>query len=325
MTLRAYVVRRVGQLLVTYWAFLTLLFVLFRLMPGDPTSMFVLEGLSEEARRQIISDLGLDAPLHVQYLEYMGQLLTGDLGTSFIYREPVWGVIVGKFWNTVFLMGPSLAIAIGLGVVAGALIGHFRNSSFETAGIVATITARSSPEFWTGILLLLVFVQWLGWFPSGGLRAAGQEFEWFWAKYLSWEFVYHAVLPILSGVIYYAAVPTLVMRNTMLDVVGSDFIEIKRAEGVPEATILFKHVVRNSILPIVTLGALASALVIGGSVVIETVFNWPGMGREMVRAVNNNDFSLAMGLFFVMGSTVMLMNFLADIAYVFLDPRIQYD
>jgi peptide/nickel transport system permease protein len=115
------------------------------------------------------------------------------------------------------------------------------------------------------------------------------------------------------------------MRNTMIDVMNADFVEIKRAEGIAEHRILYKHVVRNSILPIVTITALASGLVIGGSIVIETVFSWPGMGREMVRAVNSNDFPLAQGLFFFMGATVMIMNFLADITYAYLDPRIKYD
>lgn len=325
MGLRTYVVRRIGQLVITFWAFLTILFLMFRVLPGDPTSMFVLQGLSEEGQEQLIRELGLNAPLHEQYIIYIQGLLTGDLGMSFIYREPVWGILVGKFWNTVLLMGPALVLAILIGVLFGALLGWFRGTLIEKGGIVATIMARSSPEFWTGIVLLMIFVFWLNWFPPGGIRSAGAEWSGFWGKYLAVDFLKHAALPIAAGVIYYSAVPLLLMRNTMIDVMNADFVEIKRAEGIAEHNILYKHVVRNSILPIVTITALASGLVIGGSIVIETVFAWPGMGREMIRAVNANDHPLAMGLFFFMGSTVMAMNFLADIAYAYLDPRIKYD
>jgi peptide/nickel transport system permease protein len=171
----------------------------------------------------------------------------------------------------------------------------------------------------------MIFVFWLNWFPAGGIRQAGLETTGFVSKYLRVDFLKHAILPIMTMTITYLSVPILLMRTSMVETLNADFIKIKRAEGLPERNILYKHAVRNSILPIVTITALASGLMIGGSVVIETVFNWPGMGREMVRAVNNQDFPLAQGLFFFMGATVMMMNLVADLAYVYLDPRIQYD
>jgi peptide/nickel transport system permease protein len=199
MGLRAYVIRRIGQLIITFWAFVTILFFMFRIMPGDPTSMFVLQGLSEEGRQQLINELGLNEPLHVQYYKYVTGLLTGDMGMSFTYREPVWNILVVKFWNTVLLMGPTLMLAIFFGTVFGALLGWFRDTTFEKAGIVVTVMARSSPQFWTGILVLMIFVFWLGWFPAGEIRDVGSEWSGFFGKYLAWDFVYHAFLPLLTG------------------------------------------------------------------------------------------------------------------------------
>ena len=326
MGLQEYVVRRLLQLVFTFWVFVSILFVLFRAAPGDPTSMFVTQGMSPEAREEMISRLGLDEPLYVQYFDYFGQLLTGEFGTSFRYNEPVWDIIVVKFWNTVLLMGTALVVAYLIGITFGALLGWYRDSKFERGGIIVALMARSSPEFWTGILVLSVFSFWLGLFPSGGMRTIGATTSGgFMTRYVNWDFAYHMVLPVIAGAIYYMATPTLLMRNTMLDVLKADFIEIKKAEGLPEHQILFNHAVRNSVLPLVTVIALVSGKAIGGSLIIETVFNWPGMGREMVQSINYNDYPVAMGTFFLMGSVVIIMNFVADLAYGILDPRVQYD
>jgi len=326
VALREFVVRRVAQLVVTFWAFFTLLFVLFRLVPGDPTSMFLLDGMTAEQREQRIAELGLDQPLYVQYVNYVEQLLTGDFGQSFIYREPVIDIIVVRFMNTIVLMGTALFFAYLIGVTFGALMGWWRGSRFERGGIIVTLVARSSPEFWVGIVLLSVFVFWLGWFPSSGMRTTGGVLGGgFLQRYGSVDFLRHLFLPALTGAIVYLATPTLLMRSTMLDVLKADFVEIKKAEGLPEWTVLYKHAARNSVLPLVTVMAIATGAAMGGSVVIETVFNWPGMGREMVRAVNNNDYPVAMAAFFLMGSVVILMNFVADLAYVYLDPRVEYE
>ncbi|RQG90054.1 ABC transporter permease [Natrarchaeobius halalkaliphilus] len=325
MSLKKYVVRRIGQLIVTYWAFLTLLFVVFRLAPGDPTSMYLQEGLSAQERQEILARHGLDQPLHIQYVEYMAQYLTGDLGQSFRHGVPVWDVLVVRFFNTIILMGLAFSIAYVIGVTVGAFIGWVRGTRKEKAGIIVTLVARSSPEFWIGILTLMVFTFYLGWFPSGGIRPPGMEYESFLGRYVNWGVAHHLVLPVLTGVIYYMATPTLLMRSSMINVLNSDFIQIKRAEGIPEYIILYKHAARNSILPMTTVVALVVGMSIGGSLVIETVFSWPGMGREMVESVTYNDYPLAQAIFFLMGSIVIWMNFVADLAYVYLDPRVRYD
>jgi peptide/nickel transport system permease protein len=310
---------------VTYFVFLTLLFVIFRLAPGDPTAMYLIEGLSPEARQQLIAERGLDQPMYIQYMEYLSQLLTLDLGTSFRYGEPVTSVLWLRFWNTIFLMGTAFAIAYLIGITFGAYLGWVRGTVKERAGIILTLVARSSPEFWIGVLLLMVFSYWLGLFPTGGMRPPGMEFDAFYQRYLNSHFVHHLALPVLTGVIFYMATPTLLMRSSMVNVLNSDFIEIKKATGLPTYVIMYKHAARNSILPVTTVVAIVVGMSLGGSLIIETVFNWPGMGREMVDSVEHNDYPVAQAVFFLMGSVVIFMNFVADLVYVYLDPRVTYE
>lgn len=325
MGMREYVVRRIGQLVVTYWAFLTILFLLFRIVPGDPTTMFVAQGLSGQARKEVLENLGLNEPLHIQYIEYMFQILSGNFGTSFQYREPVWDIIVTKFWNTIFLMMGAIILAYVIGILGGALLAWLRGSDLEVIGLLVTLVARSSPTFWTGIVLLMVFVFWLGWFPAGGIRTIGASYDGFVEKFVSIDFLYHVTLPMLTGAIYYMATPTLLMRNTMLEVLNEDFIKMKNAEGLSQYTVLYKHAVRNSLLPIVTIVALVAGKAIGGQLLIEVVFNWPGMGRAMVTAVSYSDYPVAQAAFFLMGSVVIMLNFGADLLYAYLDPRVTYE
>ena len=323
--MKKFVVRRLGQLLITYFVFLSLLFVVFRFAPGDPTSMYLMDGMSPEERQAVLEQHGLTDPLHIQYIDYILGYLTLELGHSFRYGEPVADVVWIRFWNTIFLMAAAFGLAYSIGILFGAFLGWVRGTAKEKVGLVFGLIARSSPEFWIGIVLLMIFSFWLGWFPSGGIRTPGIEVETFWGRYLSWDFVYHMVLPVLTGMIFYMATPTLLMRNSMISVLNSDFVEIKKAEGIPEYMILYKHAARNSILPVTTVVAIIIGMTLGGSLLIETVFNWPGMGREMVDAVTHNDYPVAQAIFFLMGSVVIFMNLVADLAYAYLDPRVKYE
>ncbi|MEY7850942.1 ABC transporter permease [Natrarchaeobius sp. A-rgal3] len=324
--MRKFIIRRVAYLLLTYWAFITILFFIFRVTPGDPTTLYIPEGMSQAERQATLERYGLTDPLYVQYVDYLRMLLSGDLGTSYRYNAPVWEVLTTKFWNTIFLMAGAMTLAYTFGIAFGAYIGWLRGTAKEKYGMVMALIARSSPEFWIGIVLLSVFVFQLGWFPWGGIREIGAEAPTsFFDRYVNRSFVYHLVLPVLTGAIYYMAQPILLMRSSMISVLNTDYIEIKKAEGLSNYTILYKHAARNSILPMVTVVALVAGLSVGGSLVIETVFSWPGMGREMVESVHHNDYPMAQGAFFLMGSVVIFMNFVADIAYAFLDPRVRYE
>ncbi len=326
MGLREYVVRRVFQLVLTLWVLVTMLFVLFRLVPGDPTSRFVMDYPTAAEREARIEELGLNEPLYVQYFEYIGQLLQGEFGDSAHYREPVGELIFPLFLNTIVLMFTALVIAYTIGILFGAAMGWLRGSRFERGGIVITLMARASPEFWIGIILVWIFVFQLGLFPRSGIGGYGGELTMNLVdRYVNVSFLHHLFLPALTGAFVYLATPALLMRNTMLEVLKADFIEIKKAEGLPERTVLYKHAARNSVLPIVTVAAIATGAAMGGSVIIETVFNWPGVGREMVASVTRNDYPVAMAAFLLMGTSVIVMNFVADMLYLYLDPRVKYE
>lgn len=323
--MKKFLTRRIVQVIFTYFVFLSLLFVIFRLAPGDPTSMYITSGMSPAERQAVLERFGLNEPLHVQYVQYLTDYLTLDFGDSYRYGEPVMDVLTIKFWNTVFLMMPAFGIAYAIGVGFGAYLGWMRDTAKEKAGLLFTLVFRSSPEFWIGIVLLMVFTFWLGLFPAGGMRQPGFSAATFWDRYLSTDFVYHMVLPVMTGVLFYMATPTLLMRNSMINVLDSDFIEVKKAEGVPEYIILYKHAARNSILPVTSVIAIIIGMTFGGSLLIETIFNWPGMGLEMVDSVTYNDYPVAQATFFLMGAVVIFMNLVADVAYVYLDPRVKYE
>lgn len=324
--MRRYLAKRVIYTIFTFWVFLTILFLLFRVVPGDPTSMYLLEGMSQAEREAMLERHGLLDPLHVQYTNYLMSFVSGDLGYSYRYDQPVWDIMTVRFWNTMFLMLGALSLAYAFGIAFGAYLGWTRGTAREKFGLVFALIARSSPEFWIGIVLLTVFVFWLGWFPWGGIREIGAETAGtFTGRYFNRSFVYHLFLPVLTGALYYMAQPILLMRSSMIDTLREDFIEIKEAEGLPTITVLYRHAVRNSLLPMATVIALVTGLSIGGSLVIETVFNWPGMGREMVESIHYNDYPMAQATFFLMGSIVIVMNFLADVVYVYIDPRVRYD
>ena len=323
--MKKFVVRRTIQLAITYFVFLTLLFVIFRLAPGDPTSMYIIDGMSPEERQQVLERHGLHEPLHVQYVQFITDFLTLEFGNSYRYGSPVADLVWLRFWNTIFLMATAFGFAYAIGIIFGAFLGWVRGSRKEKVGLVFALIARSSPEFWIGIVLVMVFSFWLGLFPAGNMRTPGTTIETFWGRYLAWDFAYHLVLPAITGIIFYMATPTLLMRNSMISVLNEDFIEVKKAEGIPEYMILYKHAARNSILPVSTVVAIIIGMTLGGSLLIETVFNWPGMGREMVDSVVYNDYPVAQAVFFLMGSVVIFMNFVADLGYTYLDPRVRYD
>jgi peptide/nickel transport system permease protein len=287
--------------------------------------MMIDMGLPLEARQKVLEQFGLDKPLLEQYRIYMANLLHGELGMSFNYREPVAEVIEEKIVNTLVLMGFSLSLAWGLGVFLGAVLAWYRGSRFEKIAISFALLLRSSPVFWTGMLAVGYLAGKLGWFPVGGMHTPGQEFHGPIDKFVSLDFLHHLILPSLVRVAYTMANPMLVMRSSMLEVMGEDFVEMARAKGLRERAVLFRHAVRNALLPAVTVLTLLIGFAIGGQVLIETVFNWPGMGREIIMAIQRCDYPVAQGIFLMMGAIVATLNMLTDILYGYLDPRVVYD
>ncbi len=319
-----YLLRRLLTLILNFWVVATLIFFMFRFLPGDPTAMFLDPSMTVDVRAAILERFGLDRPLHEQYVLYMQNLLRGDFGWSFYYSRPV-GEIIGDFLpNTVVLAAASLIIAYVVGVIGGVVLAWKRNSRFGEWGTLIPLFFRSAPVFWTGMVAIMFFSYRWNLFPHRGMRTPGYVADGFLEKFVNPDFLHHLALPTLIAALYYMGLPMLLTRTSMLEVFGEEFVDLARARGLSEARVMFVHVLRNALLPIVTATAVAIGLAVGGNIVIEYVFSWPGIGREIVLATQNRDYPLAQGMFMVIAAAVMVANTLADMVYVYLDPRVTF-
>lgn len=317
-----YFISRFLQTMLTLWVIATLLFFLFRLMPGNPLAAYIDPTFTKEQQDILLQQFGLDKPLWQQYLIYFGNLLQGNLGQSFFYKEPVLDIIWKVLPNTIYLMVFSLIIAYTIGTLAGVLLAWKRGTKLETVGIVLTLFTRSAPQFWVGMVVLAFFSFSLKWFPSAGVSPAGSVFSSELDKLFSLGFYQHLFLPSLTLAVYLLGLPLLLMRSNMMDVMGEAFVDMARMRGLKEWRIMLKYAARNAALPVITAMAVGIGYSIGGNVVIETVFSWPGIGRLLVNAVSASDYPLAQGAFILIAAVMVIMNFIADILYSILDPRV---
>jgi peptide/nickel transport system permease protein len=321
--MRAFVLRRLLQMAITLWVILTLIFVMFRLLPADPAAVLIDQNLPPEARADLLREWGLDQPLQVQYARYIANVARGNFGLSFSYRRPVFEVMGPFLVNSLVLMVPAILITIVLALIGGAYMGWHRGSRLEKSGVVVSLFVHSVPVYWIAIVLVIVFGYWLRWFPTGNIRTPGYLGDTFIQKFFTLDFLHHLALPLLTSVLFLVTNPMMLMRSAMIEVQGDDFLELLRAKGLSERRLMV-HAARNALLPVVTYLALMSTLAVGGSVLLETVFAWPGMGREIVRATASLDYPMAQAAFFVWSAAIVVMNLLADLAYGWLDPRISY-
>lgn len=324
MSRRSYLLRRVLQAFASLFVIATILFFLFRMGLPDPTTALVAEGLNPEQRELVRQRFGLDQPLWQQYLLFLQNAVQGDFGFSFHYRAPVADIIWDRLANTMVLMLSAIAIAYAIGVPLGAWLSWRRGTRTDTVGIFVGLMFRSAPMFWTGMIAILVFGVFWGMFPTSGMRTLPYQADGFFDKVFTLDFLWHLILPAMIVALYYLGSPLLIMRNTMLEVYGEDFIEMARAKGLPERRILYNHAARNALLPVVTQLAVTIGLAAGGQVVVEVVFSWPGLGREILSAVRTSDFPLAQASFLVMAAFVITLNLLVDILYTTLDPRVSF-
>lgn len=319
--------RRIGgrflQMLFVLWAVATILFFIFRLMPGNPLVAYIDPTFTAEQQQQLLQRFGLDRPLYEQYFIYLRNLLRGDLGDSFFYRDSVSALIWDVFPNTIALTLVSLVIAYIVGVLFGAFLAWKRGTWLEGVSIPVVLMTRAAPEFWLGMILLAVFSFNFGWFPSGGAVTAGSDYPTYWHQFFSLDFLRHLFLPALTLAIYLHGLPLLLMRSNMLEVMQEDFVTMARMKGLSTWAVLVRHAARNALLPVVTAFALGIGYSIGGNVVVETVFSWPGLGRLLVRAVSASDYPLAQGAFLMIAMVMIFMNFVADLLYGMLDPRVK--
>ena len=322
MVNRVYVLRRLGLMSISIFLIISGLFFLFRLVPGGPASTLIASGIPPQIKHRIIENYGLNQPLWKQYLLYLWNVAHGDFGRSFYYHRPVLGVIGSRLINTLTLMVTAIVIAYSVGTYLGAHLAWIRGKGMERASMVVVLLLRSMPVFWTAIVLLYIFSFQLNLFPLGGLRSVSANYSGIVGKYASFDFLHHLVLPVASVAIFYMGFPLLLMRNNLLEVLSEDYIKTAQAKGIPTRRVILNHAARNAMLPIVTALAIEFGFAIGGQVLIETVFSWPGIGREMVLAALRNDYPLAQGTFILLSLTVILMNFVADLTYSYLDPRV---
>lgn len=313
---------RLGHIVFVMWVVTTLTFLLFRLMPGDPTIAFLSPTFNEEMRNTLLRSFGLDRPLWQQYFIYLGNLLQGDLGRSFLQNQPVTTLLADALPNTIILTLVSLTAAYAFGIVVGAFLAFRRGGPVEGFAIPAALATRAAPEFWLGMLLLAGFAFQLGWFPTGGAASPGAGVSTLAGRISSPDFWWHLVLPAMTLTLYLQGLPLLLMRATMLEVMNDEFIVMARMKGLSRWSIVMRHAARNALLPVVTAFALGLGASVGGNVVVETVFSWPGVGRVLVQAVQGADYPVAQGAFLLITFVLVTMNTIADLAYAFLDPRV---
>ena len=323
----AYLARRLIGAVPLVLGILTLIFFIMHLAPGDPTARYFDPNVSPQVIEQMRENLGLNDPVHIQYLKWMKSFLTGDFGYSFGQMRPIGDILPPVMWNTLQLTFVSLIVIFALGM----LIGIFQAvRQYSVADNVLTFVALffySMPSFWFALMLIMLFAlkasQW-GLpivFPASQMTSVGYEFMGTGAQ-IQDRFM-HLLLPSIALGIGSAAGVARYMRGSMLEVIRQDFIRTARAKGLSERVVVFKHALRNALLPIITLVGLTMPYLFGGAVLVETIFAWPGMGRLIVQAVYERDYPLVMATSFVIAVMVILGNLLADVLYAVADPRIR--
>ena len=318
------VLSRFAQMLFVLWVVATILFLMFRLMPGDPTAAYIDTTFTEEQQQQLRAAFGLDQPLWKQYFIFIANAAQGEFGESFHHRKPVIDLLMEVLPNTLVLTLSSIIVAYIFGVLVGSWLAWNRGTRAEAIVVPTVLTLRAAPEFWLGMVLLATFGFGLGWFPSGGANSAGAAYGSEWSRIFSSDFLHHLFLPALTLALYLQGLPLLLMRSNMLDVMQEDFVMMARMKGLPEWMIVLKHAARNALLPVMTAFAIGIGQSIGANVVVETVFSWPGLRRLLVASVAASDYPVAQGAFLLIAAVLVLMNFIADLLYSVLDPRVSH-
>jgi ABC-type dipeptide/oligopeptide/nickel transport system permease component len=310
-----YVVRRLLLALPSLWAVFTLIFVLVRIVPGDPALAVLGDHASQETILELRARMGLDRPVWHQYLVFLGELARGDLGNSIVTNRPIIGDVGGVLPYTLELTFSGILIGVILGVPLGVVAAVRRNSVFDHLARVVSLAGLSVPAFYLAIILLLLFAVRLEWFPvvSPAIMTGGGER------------LYNLVLPALSLGLIMTAYVMRMTRSTMLQVLSQDYVRSARAKGLAEILVLSRHVLANTLIPIVTLVGLYASVLVGGSVMTEIVFNRPGLGRLIVGAMFQRDYTMLQSLLVVYATVVVVINLLTDLSYGVVDPRVRYE
>ena len=326
MNLARSLLSRVLQGLALVLAVVVLNFVLVHAAPGDPVETIAgaSGGMSTELMAQLRTQYGLDKPLPVQLGVYLGKVLTGDLGYSYFFNLPVISMIGERVPATLLLVVSSVLLAFAVGTTLGVLSSRKPNGLLSQFITVLSMVGFAAPVFWMGILLVILFASVIPILPVSGMRSvdsvsSGHFFD---VKDVV-DVLYHLVLPTLTLSLVYLAQYSRLSRSSMLDVLGSDFIRTARAKGLAERVVMYKHALRNALLPVVTVLGLQFGNVMAGAILVETVFNWPGLGRLAFDSVLRRDYPTILGVLLFSSIVVIVMNILTDLAYRLIDPRIK--
>jgi peptide/nickel transport system permease protein len=300
-----YLLTRLLEAVVTIWGVITIVFFSLRLT-GDPVLLLVPVGTPPEQVEQLRHALGFDRPLLVQYFSFWGRLAHGDFGDSLRFGEPALPLVFERLPATAELALLSMAVAIVLGGLAGTVAALRRGSVFELVAMIGALFGQATPVFWSGIMLVLVFAAELQWLPSGGRGG-----------------VSHLVLPVTTLALFSSASIARLLRSSLLEVQSQDYVRTARAVGLSERGIFWRHELKNALIPVVTIVGVQTGRLLGGAVITETIFSWPGVGRLVVQAIENRDFPLVQATATVLAITIVGVNLLVDLTYSLLDPRIR--
>lgn len=302
-----YIIRRLLLTIPVVIGVSIIVFSIIRLLPGDPARALAGVNATPEYIQQVREQFGLNDPLHVQYWNFVTNLLQGDLGTSTFSNRPVTTEISERFPRTLILASVSLVLATLLGVSAGIVSATRRNSLFDNASMLVALIGVAAPVFWLALMLQLLFSVQLRWLPATGMGG-----------------IQHLILPSITLGMASAALMARITRSSVLEVLRQDFITTARAKGVAERMVIYKHALKNALIPVVTVLGLQFGILLGGAVLTETVFAWPGVGRLLVDAILRRDYPVVQGTVMLLAFLFVIINLVVDIIYAFLDPRIHY-
>jgi len=313
--MKAYLIKRILSALVIMWAVASIVFLAMRLVPADPAQVVLGDYATEEALKTFRHEMGLDRPLWAQYTEFMAQLARGDLGRSMITNRPIGDQIWALFPYTLDLAISSMLIGAIIGIPLGVWAAIRKNSAVDYISRIIALAGFSFPAFYLGVLLLLVFSVELGWFPIIHQVRTGSPAE----------HLYKLILPALSLGLIQASYVTRLTRSSMLEALNEDYVRTAFAKGLRPKNVYFKHVLKNIMIPVVTAIGLYTGTILGGAILTETVFNRPGMGKLLVGAINQRDYTTIQSGLMVFAFIVVVVNLIVDLTYCLFDPKVKYE
>jgi peptide/nickel transport system permease protein len=310
-----YLLKRLLSIIPVLLGITVITFTAIHMAPGDPVQIRMGQRYDPIIAQQLRQELGLDKPLAVQYFIFLGDMLRGDLGYSYIKDQPVRQLLADKFKNTLYLSLSAMLLAVLIGMLAGILASVKPQSTLDYAVMIFAVAGVSIPVFWLGLMLQLVFGSYLHLFPVSGMTEYGAT---------TWENFKHIVLPSITLASVPMAIIARITRSSMLEIMGQDYIRTARAKGLGFYAVVFRHALKNAMIPIITVIGNMFALLLTGAVLTETVFSWPGLGRAMVDAIAQRDFPVILGAVTLFALTFVIVNFVVDALYAAIDPRIRY-